>query len=350
MLMRPSSDRLRLAPAARDLLDEVAARAHPSHRFLRSAWFEAAAPCGLATIAVLREDGTPIAALPRVKRRFGPTAVAEVPGCYWPFRSFPIAADTTDGELVAMLTDPRFRAHFGQIWRMGPVYADDPTAARLRDVAQDGGWAVMERRLGTVYEVDVAALTREGPWPRPSTLKRNRQRERRLQEIGPVQFRFASGDAWSDADLDAMAEIEAHSWVSEKGGDAKFLDPACRGIWEKLAQDPVIANMLFAGLVLVGEQPAAFSFGLDVGDVRYNIATGYNPSFAVHSPGKIVISRNFERAVESGIRKISRGAGDAGYKTEMDALPGPEILDLLFVRPALAMPLRKLWTGSFRSS
>jgi CelD/BcsL family acetyltransferase involved in cellulose biosynthesis len=82
--------------------------------------------------------------------------------------------------------------------------------------------------------------------------------------------------------------------------------------------------------------------------VRYQIANNFDPRFARHSPGRILLTHDFQHAAERGVELISWGSGDAGYKSAMGAQPGPAILDLLFVRPAsLALALRRLWTGSF---
>jgi CelD/BcsL family acetyltransferase involved in cellulose biosynthesis len=125
----------------------------------------------------------------------------------------------------------------------------------------------------------------------------------------------------------------------------QFVDPDRRRYWERVAADPVIAPMLFASILSVGGQPAAFTFGLEVGGTRYHIANNFSRRFAEHSAGRFLLTKDFEAAAQRGIQRISWGSGDAGYKTDMGARPGPEIIDLLFVRPALlALPLRRLWS------
>ena len=74
-------------------IDRVAAAAAPSHRFLRYQWFAAAVAAygGHPRTIVVADDGAPVFALPLVS--FGPAwaRLLRVPGCYWPFRSAPIA-------------------------------------------------------------------------------------------------------------------------------------------------------------------------------------------------------------------------------------------------------------------
>jgi CelD/BcsL family acetyltransferase involved in cellulose biosynthesis len=103
--------------------------------------------------------------------------------------------------------------------------------------------------------------------------------------------------------------------------------------------------MLFGSILSVGGEPAAFTFGLQVGTTRYQIANNFDQRFKQHSAGRTLLLKDFERAAADGVRRISWGSGDAGYKSEMGARPGPEIMDLLFVRSRLlAVPLARYWT------
>jgi CelD/BcsL family acetyltransferase involved in cellulose biosynthesis len=265
-----------------------------------------------------------------------------VPGSYWPFRSFPVAADATDPELVALLT--RGRKALGPAWRIGPVNADDPTAARLVRLASFGGWSVLQRRVATSFVLDILAARKDGPWPRNSTLKKNRFHEKHLAEHGALEWRMVSGEEWSERVLDDLAAIERRAWVGQQAGaNTKFLDPAQRRLWEQAVADPVLGRMLTTGLLYVGGEPAAFSFGLDAGHVRYCIATSYDERLAKHSPGKVLTYRTLIEAAERGITFLDDGAGDGGHKSTMGAAPGPDIMDYLFVRRPLAPLLRPFW-------
>jgi hypothetical protein len=58
-----------------------------------------------------------------------------------------------------------------------------------------------------------------------------------------------------------------------------------------------------------------------------------------------LLLKDFEQAAVDGVRRISWGSGDAGYKSQLGAAPGPDIIDLLFVRSRLlAVPLARYWT------
>lgn len=331
---------------ASSLLDRLAVAAAPSHHFLRAAWFGAAGDMSLATLVARRPDGTPLAAIPLVSHRKGPLRLREVPGSYWPYRSFPIARDASNEELAALLASPAARTALGLAWRLGPIYADDPTGVRLASLAGKSGWTVLRRRLATSYALDLKRLAAAGPWPSAKTLRKNRWCERRLAEMGALEFRTVVGAGWNAGVFDTLAAIEAESWVGGKAGarDTKFVRPESRRIWERAIEDPLLAARLSCSLLHVGGVPAAFTFSLAAGTTRYYIANGYSERFAERSPGRILLYRDFQQAAAAGVETIGWGAGDPGYKTEMGAEPGPDILDYLIVRGGvLAALARPFW-------
>ena len=83
---------------------------------------------------------------------------------------------------------------------------------------------------------------------------------------------------------------------------------------------------------------------LDAGPVRHIVANGYSERFAEGSPGQLLLFRCFTESAAAGVETICWGAGDAGYKCQMGAEPGPEIVDLLIVRGRpLAALLGPVW-------
>jgi hypothetical protein len=331
-------------------IDEACARSAPSHAFLRQAWFEAAAGGGCITALGRRPDGTLFAAIPLAP--MGPRMLGMwmVPGCYWPFRSPAIATDATAEELGRMLREPAVASALGQAWRVGPVYADDPGARRLASAAKAAGWTMLKRSVGTTHLIDIPSLRSRGDWPRRSLVRKLRSHERQLAERGPVSLRFVRGEGWDGACLDALAEIEARSWVGQRtdGSGAKFLKPEQRAYWERVLEDPNIAAMLSAAILYVGVTPVAFSFDLNVGRLQYGIASSYDERFARGAPGKVIAFRHLEESEARGIEIVDWGCGDGGYKRESGAEPGPEIVDYLFVRsrPVAALLKAKWKTGT----
>jgi len=333
------------------VIDAVAAHAAASHRFLRQGWFDAALKAygGTARTIVATRGEEPVAALPMV--RVGPAwaRIAAVPGCYWPFRSFPVAQDAgpEDAEALLGCLGRNVRA-----LRIGPVYDDDPALAWLKPAALARGWAVLDRFVADSYALDMDAMRAQGAWPRNSTLRKNRFHEKHLASHGSLDWTFAFGKGWNEQAFAALAQVEEKSWIAARtdGSDAKFTAQGHGAFWRAAASDPVLADMMWAARLDVDGRPAAFSFDLNVGPCKYAIANSYDPAYAKHSPGKLLYYRNLARAIEDGMTMVDWGAGDSGYKSTIGAEKGPAIRDWLLVRPGPSAFAARLLRGLWRLS
>jgi CelD/BcsL family acetyltransferase involved in cellulose biosynthesis len=333
------------------LIDAVAEQGPDSHRFLRFQWYAAALTAygGRARTIVVEQDGDPVIALPMARFGPGPARLAAIPGCYWPFRSFPASPMANEAAFAALLS-----ALAGEVnaLRIGPVYDSDPSLTPLLQAARAGGWAVLDRFVADSYLLDMAAAQAEGTWPRNSTLRKNRFHEKHLGEHGSLDWQFLSGPDWDAGGFDALATVEEKSWIAARtdGSDAKFIQTGHSAFWRAAANDPVLADMMWAALLRVGGAPAAFSFDMNAGGLKYAIANSYDPAFAKHSPGKLLYYRNLVRALDDGIRMVDWGAGDSGYKRVIGAAKGPAIRDWLLLRPGLpamlGRALRLVWQRS----
>ena len=111
--------------------------------------------------------------------------------------------------------------------------------------------------------------------------------------------------------------------------------------------------MMWAAVLTVDGVPAAFSFDLNIGTLKYAIANSYDPVFAKHSPGKLLYYRNLVRALADGVTQVDWGAGDSGYKETIGAVQGPAIRDWLLLKPGapalLGWVLQGLWQRSGRA-
>jgi CelD/BcsL family acetyltransferase involved in cellulose biosynthesis len=198
--------------------------------------------------------------------------------------------------------------------------------------------------------IDLNALADRAAWPPKSMARKVRAHQRQLEANGPVALQFVSGKDWRGEILDALAAVEAQSWVgrSTDGSAAKFLKPGQRAAWETTLEDPAIADMLSASILRVGGTPVAFTFDLNVGRVQFGIATGYDERFARCSPGKVIGLRNVEHAMTRGIELFDWGCGNSGYKSAIGAEAGTDIVDCLFVRsrPVAALIRKKWLTGA----
>ncbi len=331
-------------------IDTVAAGAAPSHAFLRYGWYAAALAAygGQARTLLVDEDGAAVLALPFVG--VGPRwlRMARVPGCYWPFRSFGLALGASDAALKAGLAT--LGAHVHGI-RIGPLYDGDPAATPLIAVARANGWVAIDRRIGTSWSLDLDPVVGGQPWPRNSTLRKNRFHEKHLAAHGTPDWRFLGATDWPAA-FDTLGAVEEKSWIASDTdrSDMKFTDSGHIAFWRAAVADPALAAMFRAALLSVDDAPAAFSFDIDTGELLYAIANSYDPAYGKHSPGKLLYWRNLVAAMTRGVRQVDWGAGDSGYKQVIGAHEDAPIRDWLLLRPGLpavaGRMLAMLWRRS----
>jgi CelD/BcsL family acetyltransferase involved in cellulose biosynthesis len=333
--VRPAPVNAVLHDGLPDTIDAVADAGANSHRFLRRQWYAAALAAygGMARTIVARIEDAAALALPLVATGPRGAGLASVPGCYWPFRSFPVTPLASEAVLGATLG---VLARTVRALRIGPVYDGDPGAGALVAAARARGWGVVSRDVAASFLLDMAALKKEGQWPRNSTLRKNRFHEKHLAAHGALDWRFVAPDDWPHA-FDMMAEVERRSWLAARtdGRDAKFTRWGHGAFFRGAAEDPVIAGMFHAALLTVDGAPAAFSFDIDAGDLKYAVANSYDPAYAKHSPGKLLYYRNLVEALDRGIARVDWGAGDSGYKRVIGADEGPRIRDWLLLRPGV---------------
>lgn len=333
-----------------DAFDTLAEADQPDRAFLRAQWYRAG-PDPATRFAVARAaSGEPLAGFALRPKAIGPSAlglrVNEVAGCYWPMRSVPIDASVSADELARALRDSALARALGPAFRLGPVVRDHASIRRLSEAMTLAGWSVLSKPVGQHFAVDLATLIASGNWPSTRGQRKRRWHVRNMEKIAPVRFEYFTGADWTPATRDAMARIEANSWLGtlEDGGDTKFRDPALRATWEDAAKDPKLAAMIRGSLFWIGEDPVAFTFGLDCGDRRLLIANNFDMNFKKESPGKVLIYDDFLKAAERGIAWMDLGLGDAGYKSDMGAEEVGAFVDLMFVRnPLIARALRPLW-------
>ncbi|WP_342659022.1 GNAT family N-acetyltransferase [Sphingomonas sp. NY01] len=330
-------------------IDDVAAAAPATHRFLRYQWFASAVAVygGPATTLVVEEDGRPVLAMPLVPVGPRMARIAVVPGSYWPFRA-PVTAEGATGA-VARAALALLARHRRAI-RIGPVPDSDSGVTMLVEAARASGWTAIDRVIGTTWIFRMADAAAGGAWPRNSTLRKNRFFEKHLGEHGALDWSFLTGGDWP-AGFDALGAIETRSWVGQEGLDAKFTMQGRHGaFWRRAMADPVLAGMARAALLRIDGAPAAFSFDLDAGPWRYAIANSYDPQFARQSPGRLLVYRNLADALARGVRDVDWGIGDSGYKETLGSEPGPAMRDWLLCAPCVSALAGRLMAETWRRS
>lgn len=328
-----------------DAIDRLAERSALPRSFLRMSWYRAGAQGSGQTLIGKNAQGGLIAAIPTMRAKPGILGIRSVPGCYWPFRSVLLADDVLVEELAELLAQDLAIKALGSVWRMGPVPVQDATSRLVMRAAALAGWSVLERSVGRSWIFD---LGNGNGLPGKSTAKRLKQYGRRLAQQGQPSWRTVSGSGWDEATLEQLGQIERQSWVGRKtdGSGAKFLYPSQRALWRDALTDPHIADMVQATVLSLDDRPIAFSLDMICGSTQYAIACSFVEDMGRYRLGNLVTFHQLQRAREHSVTIVDLGSGDLGYKRQMGASEGDELVDLLFVRSRLKAGLLALKWGA----
>ena len=336
--------------SVKDAFDALAEADQPDRAYLRRQWFESGPEPATKFAVARRVSGKPLAGFALRPKPIGPASlglkVNEIAGPYWPMRGVPVDAHTSPSELANAIKDKALTKALGPAFRLGPVVRGHASIRLLSEAMTLAGWTVLTKNAGQHFAVDLATKIASGSWPSTRGQRKRRWHVRNMEKIAPVRTEYFTGADWTPETRDAMAQIEANSWLGtlEDGGDTKFRDPALRSTWEDAAKDPALAAMISGSVFWIGEDPVAFTFGLDCGPARLLIANNFDMAFKKDSPGKVLIYDDFLKAAERGIERMDLGLGDAGYKSDMGAEEVGAFVDLMFVQsPLFARALSALW-------
>jgi len=127
-----------------------------------------------------------------------------------------------------------------------------------------------------------------------------RNRKRRLARIGSV--RLESVTAPSAADFDDFFRLETSAWKRD-AGTAIASDAATSQFYRALAVRASERGWLRLQFLAVGERRIAASYTLLYDNRIHVLKSGYDPDFAVYSPGNLLCELALEQAIEEGRRE-----------------------------------------------
>jgi len=168
------------------------------------------------------------------------------------------------------------------------------TLTRVACVEIDGEW--------TRYERGLSRNTR-------STLKRAM---RRLQDAGEVSFEHVEGGRDLDTLLEEGFRIEALGWKGARGSAIRSR-PQTERFYRDVAAWAAANRWLVTSFLRLNGRPIAFELAIKAGGVCYALKSGFDPTFAACSPGKLLIHSSIRRAHELGLDRYEM-AGVEPYK------------------------------------
>jgi CelD/BcsL family acetyltransferase involved in cellulose biosynthesis len=130
---------------------------------------------------------------------------------------------------------------------------------------------------------------------------------------GQVRFRHVTSLPEIEASLPTFFDQHVRRWA-KVGKGSLFRDPLQRRFYAALARAGHESGWLFFSSVDVDGEPIAFHFGFDYGHVVTWYKPAFEPDYADHSPGMVLIHQLIEDALRRDRKEIDFTVGDESFK------------------------------------
>jgi len=225
------------------------------------------------------------------------------------FLALPGRSDAEEG-----LWRPLCESRRWDVIRVDHLPEGSPTLAAGLRVAREAGWR------------SLVEPTFESPWrplsPPPASwdegltrkFKSNlRNRERRLQELGPVTFEVATERADQGRALGIFYELEASGWKGD-GGTAIASRSHVKAFYDRLVERA--SSQIWIPVLSVAGRPMAAQLYRALGGTMFMHKTAYHPDFASFAPGQVLTALVIRYGIQKGMRALDFLADNMPWKAD----------------------------------
>lgn len=134
-----------------------------------------------------------------------------------------------------------------------------------------------------------------------------RRQERRINEVGALQYRIFPDDMEKEAldELTPFLVSYASHWP--EAYKAPYLH-------ENIVKQSMKANLLHFSVLKIGKESAAWNLSMIFHNCYYSYIVSYEDKFARFSPGKIILLKCIEDAIRKGLSTFDCLRGEESYK------------------------------------
>jgi CelD/BcsL family acetyltransferase involved in cellulose biosynthesis len=184
---------------------------------------------------------------------------------------------------------------------------------------RDAGLQFQQRLWSRTGRID---LTRgwDDYWNNRSSKWRNNQRrsEKALSRLGRIQivhFRPDEGETDPRWDLYGLCEqVASLSWQGACPSGNTLNHPHVRDFLRDLHAAAVETGRIYLSLLLVGEQPAAFTYNYLSDGVVHGLRMGYDLRFQSAGPGSVLLRESIREACSRGDGTMDLGESPSEFK------------------------------------
>jgi CelD/BcsL family acetyltransferase involved in cellulose biosynthesis len=142
-----------------------------------------------------------------------------------------------------------------------------------------------------------------------------RRRQRRLEEEGRLTLDVSDGTERLDKLLEEGFRVEGSGWKDAEGTSINA-HPATRSFYTEAARWAAERGFLRLAFLRLDARTLAFNYCLESDRTHYSIKTGYDPTYARFSPGKVLQHLMLARAFSEGLAIYDFGGAVEPYKQQ----------------------------------
>ena len=153
-------------------------------------------------------------------------------------------------------------------------------------------------------------LRLEGTWEsylaslKPKFRSNLRNRLKRLQQLGPIEFELVRERAACDPALEDAFSIEQSGWKGEEGS-AIGSDPALKAFYTEWGEHAADEGWLRLWFLRLNGRRVAFEYDLEFRGTLYCMKIGYEPELQPYAAGQVLKTGVLERAFQDGLREYN---------------------------------------------
>jgi CelD/BcsL family acetyltransferase involved in cellulose biosynthesis len=178
------------------------------------------------------------------------------------------------------------------------------------------GWTVLDTKINICPFIDLSGHTWE-TYLASLTGNHRYNFHRRLKRLaGSPDFRLQQPSCVNEVlrDLDTLIELHRKRWQSRAEASEGFATDAIRAFHREFATLAFERNWLRLSTIWLGDRALASLYGLHYGDVFSFYQSGFDPEFASHSAGLVIMGLAIRKALEDGCVEYDLLHGDEEYK------------------------------------
>src|SRR5262245_22691791 len=318
--VRTTADFANLRSEWSELLDASASRCiFLTHEWL-FAWWQHLAEGRQLSIVTARENGTLLGILPLVMRRA--EVLRMTPRLFEFLGSGVIGSDYLDVILRSGAEERVLEAfadwlsHTGMMVRFTQLRRGSSVSERLAGILSHRKWVTAAAKTNVCPFIDLQGQTWETYLASlGSSQRQNFQRRlKNLSRTSSFRLEHCATPKEAARGLDALIRLHSDRWKARGGKSDAFQTTSINAFHHAFIQAALERGWLRLMMIWMDQRPAAGLYGLQYDGTFSFYQSGFDPEFAKHSVGLVMMGLAIKTALDGGCAEYDLLHGDEEYK------------------------------------